>query len=103
MKPFLISGHRPSAPVQLLVFLSCALVLGGCSHESQIPSQPPRAVRLVSVAAPQTSAETLRYSASILPYAQVDLMFRSSGYVTDVSQVRGAEGSETRNIGTGGT
>src|SRR5260370_2865687 len=75
-------------------------VLGGCSHESQIPSQPPRAVRLATVAPPQTSAETLRYSASILPYAQVDLMFRSSGYVTDVRQGRGADG-RTRNVGTG--
>jgi len=46
------------------------------------------------------SGETLRYSASILPYAQVDLMFRSSGYVTNVSQVRGADG-RTRDIGTG--
>ena len=59
-----------------------------------------RAVRLATVAAPQTSAETLRYSASILPYAQVDLMFRSSGYVTDVRQVRGADG-RIRDIGTG--
>jgi len=46
------------------------------------------------------SAETLRYSASILPYAQADLMFRSSGYVTNVRQVRGADG-RTRDIGTG--
>jgi RND family efflux transporter MFP subunit len=46
------------------------------------------------------SGETLRYSASILPYAQVDLMFRSSGYVTNVRQVRGADG-RTRDIGTG--
>jgi RND family efflux transporter MFP subunit len=46
------------------------------------------------------NAETLRYSASILPYAQVDLMFRSAGYVTNVRQVRGADG-RTRNIGTG--
>jgi len=42
----------------------------------------------------------LRYSASILPYAQVDLTFRTSGYVTGVEQVRGADG-RTRNIGTG--
>jgi RND family efflux transporter MFP subunit len=46
------------------------------------------------------SGETLRYSASILPYAQVDLMFRSSGYVTNIRQVRGADG-RTRDIGTG--
>ncbi len=99
MNPFLISGHRSNTPL-FLVLLSVAGVLSGCSHESRISSQPPRAVRLVTVAAPQTSAETLRYSASILPYAQVDLMFRSSGYVTNVSQVRGADG-RTRDIGTG--
>ena len=91
MKPFTIPRHRLNTPLALIV-LSVTGVLGGCSHESQIPPQPPRAVRLATVAAPQTSAETLRYSASILPYAQVDLMFRSSGYVTNVRQVRGADG-----------
>src|ERR1700720_3597734 len=99
MKPFPIPGHR-SNRARVLAFLSMTLVLGGCSHESQMPSQLPRAVRLATVAAPQMSAETLRYSASILPYAQVDLMFRSSGYVTNVRQVRGADG-RTRNTGTG--
>ena len=99
MKPFLIPGRRSKPPL-VLVVLSFAGVLGGCHHESQIPAQSPRAVRLATVAAPQTSAETLRYSASILPYAQVDLMFRSSGYITHVRQVRGADG-RTRDIGTG--
>jgi RND family efflux transporter MFP subunit len=99
VKPFTIPRHRPNTLLALIV-LSMTGVLGGCSHESQIPSQPPRAVRLATVAAPQTSAETLRYSASILPYAQVDLSFRSSGYVTNVRQVRGADG-RTRDIGTG--
>src|SRR5712675_2113316 len=99
MKAFTIPRHRLNTPLTLFVLLVTG-VLGGCSHESQIPSQPPRAVRLATVAAPQTSAETLRYSASILPYAQVDLMFRSSGYVTNVREVRGADG-RTRNIGTG--
>jgi RND family efflux transporter MFP subunit len=99
MKPFLRPGRRSNTPL-VLVLLSMTGVLSGCSHESKIPSQPPRAVRLATVASPQTGAETLRYSASILPYAQVDLMFRSSGYVTNVSQVRGADG-RTRDIGTG--
>ena len=99
MKPFTIARHRLNTPLAIIV-LSVTGVLGGCSHESQIPSQPARAVRLATVAAPQTSAETLRYSASILPYAQVDLMFRSSGYVTNISQVRGADG-RTRDIGVG--
>ena len=99
MKPFTIPENRLNTTL-VLVFLSMTGVLSGCSHESKIPSQPPRAVRLTTVAPPQTGAETLRYSASILPYAQVDLMFRSSGYVTNVRQVRGADG-RTRNIGTG--
>src|SRR5260221_2774979 len=96
MKPLMTPGRRPNTTL-VLVFLSVAGVLGGCHHESQIPSQAPKAVRLDTVAAPQISVETLRYSASILPYAQVDLMFRSSGYVTNVRQGRGADG-RTRDI-----
>jgi RND family efflux transporter MFP subunit len=99
VKPFMILGHR-SNKLLILVFLSVAGGLGGCHHESQIPSQSPRAVRLATVGAPQAGGETLRYSASILPYAQVDLAFRTSGYVTGVKQVRGSDG-RTRNIGTG--
>ena len=99
MKPFTIPKNKLNT-LLVLVFLSVMGVLGGCNRQSQTPLQPARAVRLATVAAPQPSAETLRYSASILPYAQVDLMFRSSGYVTNVRQVRGADG-RTRNTGTG--
>jgi RND family efflux transporter MFP subunit len=99
VKPFMIPGHR-SNKLLVLVLLSVARVLGGCHHESQIPLQSPRAVRLATVAAAQASGETLRYSASILPYAQADLAFRTSGYVTGVKQVRGSDG-RTRDIGTG--
>ncbi len=99
MKPFMTAAHRSNA-LLILILSSVAGVLGGCHHESQIPSQPARAVRLATVAPPQASGETLRYSASILPYAQVDLVFRTSGYVTGVKQVRGADG-RTRDIGTG--
>src|SRR5467141_439386 len=98
MKAFLTARRRSTTPF-LLVSLSVAGVLGGCHHE-QIPSQSPRAVRLTIVSAPEMMAETLRYSASILPFGQVDLKFRSSGYVTKVRQVRGADG-RTRDIGTG--
>jgi RND family efflux transporter MFP subunit len=48
----------------------------------------------------QTSDEGLRYSASIIPYAQVELAFRTSGYVAGVKQVMGADG-RIRDIGTG--
>src|SRR5438309_1107134 len=75
VKPFMILGHRSQTPL-VPVFLAMAGVLGGCHRDSPIPTQSPRAVRLATVAEPQTSGGgTLRYSASILPYAQVDLMF----------------------------
>jgi RND family efflux transporter MFP subunit len=99
MKPFMTPGHRSNTPL-VFFFLAIAGVLGGCHHESPIPVQSPKAVRLATVAAAQASGDTLRYSASILPYAQVDLSFRTSGYVTGVKQVRGSDG-RTRNIGTG--
>src|SRR5882724_3245093 len=81
---------RPS-----IVLLSVAGAMIGCHREPPIPLQPPKAVQLATVTGAQVSGESLRYSASILPYAQVDLMFHSSGYVTNVRQVRG------RDIGTG--
>jgi RND family efflux transporter MFP subunit len=99
VKSFLIPGYRSNTPLALAL-LSIVGVLGGCNHKSQMPSQTARAVRLANVAAPQTTGEVLRYSASVLPFAQVDLMFRSSGYVTSVTQVQGADG-RTRDIGTG--
>ncbi len=80
---------------RIIVLLSVAGMLTGCHHEPPIPSQPPKAVQLATVAGAQVTSEALRYSASIVPYTQVDLMFRSSGYVTNVRQVRG------RDIGTG--
>ena len=95
----MIPGRKSNTPL-LLVFLSVAGMLGGCHQEAQIPTQPPKAVRLETVQAPQMIGDTLRYSASILPYTQVDLAFRSAGYVTYVGQVRGADG-RTRNVGTG--
>jgi RND family efflux transporter MFP subunit len=64
-----------------------------------MPVKPPIAVRLADVTLYQ-STEGLQYSASLIPYAQVDVSFRTSGYVTEVKQIRSADG-RTRNVGTG--
>jgi multidrug efflux system membrane fusion protein len=80
--------------------LLALFLLYGCHRESKIPPRAPIAVQLTTVGTAETSGEALRYSASIVPYAQVDLTFRSSGYVTNVAQVRGADG-RLRDIGTG--
>jgi RND family efflux transporter MFP subunit len=85
---------------EFIAVLAAAGLMGGCHQESRIPSRPPTSVRLAAVIAAQTSGEAFRYSASIIPYAQVDLAFRTSGYVTEIKQVRGADG-RVRDIGTG--
>jgi multidrug efflux system membrane fusion protein len=47
-----------------------------------------------------SSSESLRYSASVLPFAQAALSFKPSGYVTEIKQVMGADGRR-REIGPG--
>src|SRR5208282_6545153 len=47
-----------------------------------------------------SSSEDLRYSASVLPFAQASLSFKSAGYVTEIKQVMGADGRR-RDIGPG--
>src|SRR5467141_1393179 len=79
----------------------CALmaVITGCHRDTQIPAKSPTPVRLAEVTS-YTSPEGLRYSASILPFAQASLSFKSSGYVTNIRQVVGADGRR-RDVGTG--
>jgi multidrug efflux system membrane fusion protein len=56
-------------------------------------------VRLAEVALYE-SPEGLRYSASIVPFAQASLSFKSSGYITNIRQVVGADGRR-RDVDTG--
>jgi len=74
-------------------------IISGCQHDPALPAKPAIAVRLADVTQYQ-STEGLRYSASLIPYAQVDVVFRTTGYVTNVKQVKSAD-DRTRNIGTG--
>ena len=79
----------------------CVLLaaMTGCQHDAQIPAKTLVPVRLAEVTV-YASAEGLRYSASLVPFAQVDVAFRTTGYVTDVKQIKSAD-SRIRNIGVG--
>jgi len=79
----------------------CALMVSaiGCHRNTQIAPKSPTPVRLAEVTL-YGSPEGLRYSASIVPFAQASLSFKSSGYVTNIQQVTGADGRR-RNVGTG--
>jgi RND family efflux transporter MFP subunit len=91
--------HTRRAETFSMIAVVAITVASGCQREPGLPAKPPIAVRLADVAQYQSS-EGLRYSASLIPYAQVDVAFRTTGYVTDVKQIKSADG-RTRNIGTG--
>jgi RND family efflux transporter MFP subunit len=93
-----IRSRRTSAVVSAIALLAIT-ILGGCHQEAALPAKPPVAVRLADVTLYQ-STEGLQYSASLIPHTQIDLGFRTTGYVTEVKQVRSADG-RTRDIGTG--
>jgi RND family efflux transporter MFP subunit len=90
---------RRAATAAPMMALLATIIFGGCHHEPALPVQPPVAVRLAEVTLYQSS-EGLRYSASLIPYAQVDLAFRTAGYITEVKQISSADG-RVRDIGTG--
>lgn len=68
-----------------------ALGLAGCSHETPRMEKPPTPVRIALVES-YTPQAGERYSASLLPYRQVNIGFRVAGYVQAIHQVKGADG-----------
>jgi RND family efflux transporter MFP subunit len=75
-----------------------ALMLGACKEPAG-PSKLPVPVRTAMV---QNIAigNSVRYSASIAPYSQVDLAFQSAGYVDRILQVKSGSGG-MRNVDEG--
>lgn len=74
------------------------ICLSGCKQtvEASRTTLPVRTSLVQSL----TVGNPARYSASIVPYSQVDLAFQSSGYVDRVRQVKNPTGG-TRNIDQG--
>jgi RND family efflux transporter MFP subunit len=96
----MIRIHKVSVH-EILALSSIALytvTLVGCSNaESEPRALIP--VRTAVVREISTGSET-RYSANIVANAQVDLAFKSGGYVQSIRQVRGADG-RLRNVDIG--
>jgi RND family efflux transporter MFP subunit len=95
MKNNLSIGLLKAAPA-LLVLIACA---SGCQGPSKVAGKSPTPVHVADVVL-YSSSEGLRYSASVLPFAEATLSFKSSGYVTEIRQVMGADGRR-RDIGPG--
>jgi RND family efflux transporter MFP subunit len=85
---------------ELILLFAAGLMLGitGC-QEAGSESKLPTPVRIAEVNTIR-AGNAVRYSANIVPYAQVDLAFKSGGYVTSIRQVKGSDG-RIRNIDAG--
>ncbi len=88
---------RRDAPALLVAALLLAGAVG-CRQETEIKKVPTpvRTAEVQLIAA--GTANT--YSANIQPYQQVDLSFKSNGYLASIKQVRDADG-HLRNIDQG--
>jgi RND family efflux transporter MFP subunit len=94
-----VSTQRRDRISKLVGLGALMAAMAGCQRHTQIPAKSPAPVRLAEVTL-YASPEGLRYSASIVPFAQAGLSFKSSGYVTGIQQVVGADGRR-RDVGTG--
>ena len=73
-----------------LVFVGAALLLVAC--QKPVPNEPSiQTVRAGTVETVQQDSPE-RFSAAVVPIAQVDLAFKSAGLIEKIHQVRGADG-----------
>jgi RND family efflux transporter MFP subunit len=96
MKSKSSAGMKFGKVAALLILMVAA---NGCHQPTQVAAKSPTPVHVVAVGL-YSSSEGLRYSASVLPFAQASLSFKSAGYVTEIKQVIGADGRR-RDIGAG--
>jgi len=87
----------PSATAFLCV--AAYTFVAGCRGESKPQEKPLTPVSVVRIEQ-YAGSEGVNYSASIVPYVQVPLAFKSAGYVTEILQRKGVDG-RTRNIQQG--
>src|SRR5271166_6020440 len=81
------------------VLFATIVATSGCQETTKVAAKSPTPVHVVDVAL-YSPSEDLRYSASVLPFAEAVLSFKSAGYVTEIKQVMGADGRR-RDLGPG--
>ena len=92
--------HRVNSLAAVVaVTLATAVALGGCREEKKPAEAPPTPVT-VATATTYSGVEGVNYSASIVPYQQLPVSFKSAGYVTSILQRKGVDG-RIRNLQMG--
>ena len=74
-------------------------ICAGCQGENKRAEKAPTPVAVATVEQ-YSGNEAVNYSASLVPYTQVSLAFKSAGYVTEILQRTGADGRR-RNLQQG--
>jgi RND family efflux transporter MFP subunit len=79
--------------------LFAAVSIVGCGESQKKEETPPLPVKVAEVVR-FSGEQGVVYSASIVPIAQLPLLFKSAGYVTSILQRKGADG-RTRSVQLG--
>ena len=82
----------------MVTLLALVSLLPNCRREASYQN-PPTPVGVAEVQRYESGSE-IRYSANITPYTEVNLAFKSGGYVQSIRQVRGVDG-RTRDLQQG--
>ncbi len=85
--------------MSLIAVALMAVLMAGCAKQSAEKTLTPVTVRPAETF---SGEEPLRYSANVAPYTTINLAFKVGGYVSEILQVRGADG-RLRNAQDGDT
>jgi RND family efflux transporter MFP subunit len=92
-------SRRYRACLTALVCLVAAGLQSGCKSQKKAVEAPPIPVTVAEVQE-YTGAEGVNYSASVVPYTQLSVTFKSAGYVSSILQRKGVDG-RVRNLQQG--
>jgi len=91
--------RKGPGPVIAAVLFVMIAATSGCQRPTKVAAKSLTPVHVLDVSL-YSPSEDLRYSASVLPFAEATLSFKSAGYVTEIRQVVGADGRR-RDVGSG--
>ena len=83
--------RAPANPRPAWLLLVLAAALAGCSKDQTPPAKPALPVRVESLSPTGDDAGT-RYSATVAPWAQVEVAAKVNGYVRAIQQLKSADG-----------
>src|SRR5258708_2032329 len=85
-------GNEMSARAVVFIGMICVADLAaGCRRHAAVAAAPLTPVNVSVIGTREVGTRT-PYSVGIVPYSQVDLAFKSGGYVESILQVRSADG-----------